>query len=490
MKQERVMGQAGRLNFRWNGSPVEAVEGDSVAAALYRQGIRELAGTRKRHLPLGYSGSFIAGTFGRVDGRPNVRLDLEPVMQDLEASAQNNWPGPRFDMLRAARLIPETWLRGGFEHPRALPGGTRRFQFWEGMLSHLAGMSQPPPRAEHAESVPGRAIEVDTLVVGGGPTGREAANRCACRGERVALACRSEDPGTFARAAGAALAPLDPRVEVVGGVEVFGIYRGGRLVAAAPHNHRRGGVVFRTERLVLATGRHSQPPLVPGAHLPGVMDAQTALRLAHDHRVSPGKTVAVVGTGAAGALAARLEALGTKVIHCGSVRSLRRVEGTNAVRRIHVGWPVACDALVHCGPWAADPGLVSQVRAKGLLHLKQAGLPPNVTMVGPAGLEDQAYMIGRDGLREALVCPCMDVTAGEILDLIASGETDPEIMKRATSCGMGPCQGVPCWSAMAGLIEAFASRAEPAGRPVYRAPRRAITVAQAAGLASLVEPNR
>jgi hypothetical protein len=187
------------------------------------------------------------------------------------------------------------------------------------------------------------------------------------------------------------------------------------------------------------------------------MDAQTALRLAHDHRVSPGKTVAVVGTGAAGALAARLEALGTKVIHCGSVRSLRRVEGTNAVRRIHVGWPVACDALVHCGPWAADPGLVSQVRAKGLLHLKQAGLPPNVTMVGPAGLEDQAYMIGRDGLREALV---------------------------------GPCQGVPCWSAMAGLIEAFASRAEPAGRPVYRAPRRAITVAQAAGLASLVEPNR
>jgi sarcosine oxidase, subunit alpha len=484
------MGEAGRLNFRWNGSLVEAVEGDSVAAALYRQGVRELACTRKRHLPLGYSGSFVAGAFGRVDGRPNVRLDLELVVQDLEVAAQNNWPSSRFDMLRAARLIPETWVRGGFEHPHALPGGTGRFQLWERILSHLAGMSEPPTRVDHAGPVSGRAIEVDTLVVGGGPAGRQAANRCACKGERVALACRSEDPGAFARAAGAVLPGLDPRVEIVGGVEVFGVYRGGTLLAAAPHDYRRGGVVFRTKRLMLATGRRSQPPLVPGAHLPGVMDAHTALRLAHVHRVSPGKAVAVVGTGMEVALAERLEALGAKVVHCGSVRSLRRVKGTNAVRRIHMDRSVACDALVHCGPWAADPGLASQARAEGLLHLRQAGLPPNVTMVGDAGLEDEAYMIGSDGLREALVCPCMDVAAGEILDLIGSAEIDPEILKRATSCGMGPCQGVPCWSAMAALIEAFAPGMEPAGRPVYRAPRRAITVAQAAGLGSLVEPDR
>jgi hypothetical protein len=84
----------------------------------------------------------------------------------------------------------------------------------------------------------------------------------------------------------------------------------------------------------------------------------------------------------------------------------------------------------------------------------------------------------------------MDVTAGEIMDRIAKGETDPEVLKRSTSCGMGPCQGVPCWFAMAALIEAFAPGTGPAGRPSHRAPRRAITIAQAAGLDGLVEPDR
>ena len=484
------MGEPKRLSFRWNGTVVEAVEGDSVAVALHRRGIRALASTRKRHLPLGYSGSFVAGVLGRVDGRPNVRLDLERVVQDLDVTAQNNWPGPRFDLLRAARLLPEAWLRGGFEHPRALPGGTRRFQVWERVLSHLAGMSEPPPRTGSVEPVPGRAIRVEVLVIGGGPAGREAANQAAASGARVALACRSEDPGAFARAAGTALADLDPRVKVASGTEIFGIYREGTLLAGAPHDHRRGAVVFETERLVLATGRRSLPPLVPGAYLPGVIDAHTALRLSHDHGISPGKAVAVLGTGAEEAMAARLQSLGMTIAHCGPIRSLRRVQGRNAVRGIELDRFIACDTLVHCGPWAADPGLVSQAHGDGLLQLRQAGLPQIVTKVGSASLADEAYMIGTDGLRDALLCPCMDVTAGEVLDWIDAGEVDPEVLKRATSCGMGPCQGVPCWSAMVGLIEAFAPGSGQAPRPVYRAPRRAITVAQAAGLHGLVEPDR
>src|SRR3984885_5078879 len=59
----------GSAVFRWNGSVVSFVPGDSVAAALYRSGIRTLASTRKRHLPLGFSGTYVQGVLGRVDGR-------------------------------------------------------------------------------------------------------------------------------------------------------------------------------------------------------------------------------------------------------------------------------------------------------------------------------------------------------------------------------------------------------------------------------------
>ena len=477
--------------FRWNGSVVSFIPGDSVAAALYRSGIRTLASTRKRHLPLGFSGTYVQGVLGRVDGRPNVRLDLEPALIGLEVSAQNTWPAPRFDILRLARLLPSRWLRGGFEHPRIFPGGTRRFQVWERILWHLAGVAEPPVQNMAVDSPQGRRIDVDVLVVGGGPSGRTLANEAAAAGHRVAIACRSAVPGAFARAMGVALPAIDPRVEIVSGIEVFGIYREGTLAAGAPHDHRIGATVFSLRRLILAVGQRSMPPLVPGAHLPGVMDAHSALRLAHDHGVRLG-AVAVLGTGRETELAERVESLGTRVVHCGSIRELRRVEGHSSVSGIRASRRIACDAVVHCGPWMMDPSLAFQAGGVGLLQLTPGALRERVTV---AAATDQSFMIGTESLEEALVCPCMDVTAGEVLGRIADGETDPEELKRATSCGMGPCQGVPCWAAMVALIDRQTAQRDAAGipqdrRPSFRPPRRAITVAQAAGLHGLVDPDR
>ena len=472
--------------FQWNGAAVPFVPGDSVAAALYRNGIRTLASTRKRHLPLGFSGAYVQGVLGRVDGRPNVRLDLEPAVAGMQVSTQNTWPAPGFDILGLARFVPSRRLRSGFEHPRIFPGGTRRFQVWERILWHLAGVAKPAARGVPVDSLPGRRLDVDVLVVGGGPSGRRLANEAAAAGHRVALACRGAVPGAFARAMGAPIPPIDCRVEVVSGIEIFGVYREGTLAAGAPHDHRLGATVFSMRQLILAVGRRSMPPLVPGAYLPGVMDAHAALKLAHDHEVRLGDAVAVLGTGSELDISKRIESLGTCVVHCGSIRDLRRVEGYRSVRAIHVNRRIACDAVVHCGPWQADPGLAFQASCEGLLQLTPGAPRERVTVAVVADPGEESYMIGTEGLNEALVCPCMDVTAGEVLEKIAGGETDPEELKRATSCGMGPCQGVPCWSAMAALLDSSA----PHRQPSFRAPRRAITVAQAAGLHGLVDPDQ
>jgi hypothetical protein len=84
----------------------------------------------------------------------------------------------------------------------------------------------------------------------------------------------------------------------------------------------------------------------------------------------------------------------------------------------------------------------------------------------------------------------MDVAVAEIRDLVGNGETHVEVLKRLTGCGMGPCQGMPCWDNLGAALEHLTGRAAASfGHPSYRAPRGGLTLAQAGGLADLVGPE-
>lgn len=53
---------------------------------------------------------------------------------------------------------------------------------------------------------------------------------------------------------------------------------------------------------------------------------------------------------------------------------------------------------------------------------------------------------------ETLVCRCEEVTARQIRTAISQGMKTPEMVKSITRCGMGPCQGRMCSTALAELI--------------------------------------
>src|SRR5262249_61755934 len=107
-------------------------------------------------LALGLQAQLGEAPLGRL---PNIRLDRLIVQPGLRLRRQNVWPAPRFDLLQLARLTPRHWLRGGFEHPRLLPSGSRRFEIWERLLRFLAGggdaIAPPPPgRLEPGTRIP------------------------------------------------------------------------------------------------------------------------------------------------------------------------------------------------------------------------------------------------------------------------------------------------------------------------------------------------
>ena len=184
---------------------------------------------------------------------------------------------------------------------------------------------------------------------------------------------------------------------------------------------------------------------------------------ASGHYRPPGSSLEVV--------LGRLEALGVTVAVSLPAPPLRRNHGRIADRGIDAGGPTPCDSVVHAGPWRSDRRLAFMAGADGDLRVLGAPLPPSVRIAGAAAEPDQAVCHGAGLDRRALACPCMDVTVDELLDLIDAGEHHVEVLKRLTGCGMGPCQGIPCWDNLAHVVgHATGAGPEAIGHPTYRPP--------------------
>ncbi|MBN2994010.1 FAD-binding protein, partial [Pseudomonas cedrina subsp. fulgida] len=106
----------------------------------------------------------------------------------------------------------------------------------------------PAGRAAEVAVPPARYLSAEVLVIGGGPAGCTAANAAAAAGRSVVLVTRGQSLARYALAAGQACPPLDERVQLVTGVDVFGAYREGELLLGAPHDPREGPWLWRPAR--------------------------------------------------------------------------------------------------------------------------------------------------------------------------------------------------------------------------------------------------
>jgi glycine/D-amino acid oxidase-like deaminating enzyme len=321
-KSVRRVGRA--VTFQFDGLPVAALEGETIAAALSAVGIVAF-----RHTPSGAPRGLHCGMGAcfdcvvSVDGRIGQRACMTKVADGMVVT-------------------------GDATLPLAEPG------------------SEPG-------DVPAEERECDVLVVGAGLAGLSAAIAAGEAGASVvALDERSSPGGQYAKPLADSHADAAPdaqfrlgsalrnravsaNVQIESDAVAWGAFAVDEIAAVV------GGraVTFRPRRLVLATGAHERPVPLPGWTLPGVMTTGALQTLVRVQRVCPGERVLIAGSGPLNLqLACELLA--------GGVRPLAVVEA--APRPGPAAWHTVW-TLVRTAPSLMREGIGM------LLTLKRAGVP-------------------------------------------------------------------------------------------------------------------
>ena len=298
-----------KRSLTYRSRPIQGLAGDTVATALYANGVRVFGRSLKYHRPRGlYSlDGESCNTFMQVDGVPNVSAETTPLTDGMRVKAQNVVGSAFFDWMgfldRLDWLMPAGFYYRTLHKPAAI---------WPIALKQVrkaAGLGAIAPDFR----MPGRYEEIypnaDICVVGGGAAGMSAALAAAENDLRVILiearphlggcfdyrvSSYDGDRKLFERAR-----QLAGRVEKEDNIRVFthtaliGSYSNNLIAAfqkgseADSFNERY--IEIRADSVVVATGCIERPLLFEHNEKPGVMQVGCAHRLAHTYGLLPSK---------------------------------------------------------------------------------------------------------------------------------------------------------------------------------------------------------
>jgi methylglutamate dehydrogenase subunit C len=178
------------INFTFDGKAYQAREGDTLAAALLRNGIGLVGRSFKYHRPRGIMTAGVeepnalvtVGEGGRTE--PNTRATDVFVYEGLIARSQNRWPSLSLDFGAVLGLAAPVFSAGFYY--KTFFGSAKRWMFYEYFIRKAAGLGNAPTEAD-PDRFSQRAAFCDVLVVGAGPAGLQAALEAAEAGKRVIL---------------------------------------------------------------------------------------------------------------------------------------------------------------------------------------------------------------------------------------------------------------------------------------------------------------
>jgi sarcosine oxidase, subunit alpha len=297
------------LLFSWQGKPMKGLKGDSVASALFANGVKIVARSLKYHRPRGlYSLDGESGnTLVNIDGECNVRAETTFLKDGMRVAPQNSF-GPverdlfsildRFDSFMPAGFYYRQFHKPAFIWPLAVKA-----------IRRMAGTGKVDTEEQWDSSAYHELyLNAELAVLGGGPAGMSAALAAAGQGLRVVLfearpwlggfydwRTREYAPGQplFER-----VAELEEKVSSHKNIRVFtrtfvNNLAGDNLVTAFQVGNKNDSfaqryIEIRPHSVAVATGCIERPLIFENNERPGVMQAACALRLARNYGLLPG----------------------------------------------------------------------------------------------------------------------------------------------------------------------------------------------------------
>jgi sarcosine oxidase subunit alpha len=435
------------IGFSFDGRSYGGYAGDTLASALLANDTMLVGRSFKYHRPRGI---FSAGPEepnalvtlrSGARAEPNTKATTVELFDGLNASSQNCWPSPNFD-LRAVHQLAGPLLNAGFYYKTFMWPAAFWEKFYEPAIRRSAGLGalsglDDPDTYEKSHAF------CDLLVIGAGPAGLAAALAAGRAGARVILA--EEDfvlggrllsdtaqiDGVSA-ASWAALAEAElntlPNVRILTRTAVFGAYDGeygaiervsDHLPVPPPFAPRQRLWKIVAKQCVLATGASERPLVFPGNDRPGVMLASALRTYANRFGVTPGQRIAIFTTSddgwrsafdlqAAGAeIAVMVDArtdvapdvrklagtapqfLGAHVSDTSGYRRLTDITLTDSTDKTR---SVAVDTLGVSGGWSPSIGIATHLGGKGSWSEEKSAflcndLPPGMQLAGAAAAQ-------------------------------------------------------------------------------------------------------
>ena len=493
------------LTFDFNGKPVNARAGDTVASALYRSGQRIFTRSFKYHRPRGLlclSGK-CPNCLMNVDGTPNVRTCMTPVRAGMRVTHQNAYPSLENDWLSVVQrfdwLMPVGWYYKTMTDPRMWHAA-------EPFVRKIAGLGTPPSVDDVSGNYEHCYRHAEVAIIGGGPAGLKAALESATKGEQVTLVDDQPELGghlRYSKNADASLPELIARVQALPNIQVlqwcycFGLYEGNLLGIVQPRKDPSDAeklIHLRAGRVVVATGAYESPLLFPHNDLVGVMLSTAVQRLIRLYGIAPGEVAVVVARSPMeAAVVADLGEVGIHVAATVAPESVVKAVGNKYVTGLETrDARYNCDLVVVCGHRIPDAGLLNQAGARLQWDPKKGAFiptdfPANINAVGevtgeslvaPATIPPE-----RDpASKRAFVCLCSDVSSQDLVDAIDEGFDHIETLKRYTTTTMGPCQGRMCQLPAIGVCARQTARSMgETGVTTARPPNPGVTLGALAG---------
>ena len=310
-------GQARGVAFQFEGKTCTGAAGDTIAKALFHNGIRTFSHSIKygRNRSIACGRGRCVACLVEVNGTPGVKACTTPITEGMRVRRQHY--GPFYAPLLTAVLRRTSFPAGFYYRMFTRPRAVRRM--FSRTLRQMAGVGRidgkpPAPRQGLRRDSPFRGLKdrYDVVIVGAGLSGMSAASAAAAAGAEAlvveeyaflgghAIGHQLDAAHAASRDDLARKVEDSERITILSGVAAQGFYAPDRLMLAAePHGQpgEEGGTVkiVAGGAFVFATGAQDLIPLFENNDMPGIFGCRALRLFLERDGLVPGRSAVVYG---------------------------------------------------------------------------------------------------------------------------------------------------------------------------------------------------